>query len=72
MQLKSDMAKMTKEKQSVQEENERLRAELEKETSKGKRSRERLVLLHNDLSDLSLKNERLHNTLDDLSAKMIK
>ncbi|GAB2265555.1 hypothetical protein Dimus_000598 [Dionaea muscipula] len=71
MQLKSDMANITKEKQSVEEENERLRAELEKETSKGKRSRERPVLLHNDLSDLSLKNERLHNTLDDLSAKTI-
>ncbi|GAB2270202.1 hypothetical protein Dimus_005109 [Dionaea muscipula] len=72
LQLNSDMAKITKEKQSVEEENERLRAELEKEASKGKRSREHLVLLHNDLSHFSLKNERLHNTLDDLSAKVIK
>ncbi|GAB2265896.1 hypothetical protein Dimus_000927 [Dionaea muscipula] len=71
-QLKSDMVKVTKEKQSVEEENERLKTELEREKSKGKCSRERLVLLHNDLSDLSLKNERLHNTLNDTSGKVIK
>ncbi|GAB2266670.1 hypothetical protein Dimus_001664, partial [Dionaea muscipula] len=72
LQLKSDMVKVTKEKQSVEAENERLKAELEKERSKGKRSRECLVLLHNDLSDMSLKNERLHNTLDEISGKVIK
>ncbi|GAB2301579.1 hypothetical protein Dimus_035592 [Dionaea muscipula] len=44
LQLKSDMVKVTKEKQSVEEENERLKAELEKERSKGKRSRERLIV----------------------------
>ncbi|GAB2276362.1 hypothetical protein Dimus_011092, partial [Dionaea muscipula] len=72
LQLKSDMVRVTKEKQSVEGENERLKAELEKERSKGKRSRERLMLLYNDLSDLSLKNERLHNTLDEMSRKVIK
>ncbi|GAB2299934.1 hypothetical protein Dimus_033980 [Dionaea muscipula] len=72
LQLKLDVVKVSKEKQSVEEENERLKAKLEKERSKGKCSRERLALLHNDLSDLSLKNERLHNTLDDLSTKVIK
>ncbi|GAB2292398.1 hypothetical protein Dimus_026639 [Dionaea muscipula] len=63
MQLKADVARVMNEKQTVEEENRRLMAELEKEKAKGKRSRERLVLLHNDLSDMSLKNERLHNTL---------
>ncbi|GAB2299365.1 hypothetical protein Dimus_033440 [Dionaea muscipula] len=56
----------------VEEENRRLRAELEKEKAKGKRSRERLVLFHNDFSDMSLKNERLHNTLNETSGKLIK
>ncbi|GAB2288556.1 hypothetical protein Dimus_022886 [Dionaea muscipula] len=72
LQLKSDMVKVTKEKQSVEEENERLKAELEKEKSKGKRSSERLMLLHNGLGDLSLKNVRLHNTLNEMSGKVIK
>ncbi|GAB2278490.1 hypothetical protein Dimus_013171 [Dionaea muscipula] len=72
MQLKADVARVTNEKQTVEEENRRLRAELEKGKAKGKRNKERLVLLHNDLSDMSLKNERLHNTLDDTSGKLIK
>ncbi|GAB2270448.1 hypothetical protein Dimus_005345 [Dionaea muscipula] len=72
MQLKADVARVTTEKQTVEEENRMLRAELEKETAKGKRSRERLVTMHNDLSDISVKNERLHNALNETSGKLIK
>ncbi|GAB2281587.1 hypothetical protein Dimus_016166, partial [Dionaea muscipula] len=72
LQLKADVARISKEKQAVEEENRRLTTELEKEKAKGKRSRERLILLHNDLSDMSLKNETLHNTLDETSGKLIK
>ncbi|GAB2271239.1 hypothetical protein Dimus_006081 [Dionaea muscipula] len=72
MQLKADVAQITNEKQTVDEENKRLKAELEKEKAKGKRSMEHLVLLHNDLRYKNLKNERLHDALNETSEKLIK
>ncbi|GAB2296159.1 hypothetical protein Dimus_030292 [Dionaea muscipula] len=72
MQLKADVVRISNEKQTVEEENRRLREELQKEKDKGKHSRERLVLIHKDLGDMSLKNERLHNTLDETYGKLIK
>ncbi|GAB2275757.1 hypothetical protein Dimus_010507 [Dionaea muscipula] len=58
--------------ETVEEENKRLKAELEKEKSKGKISRERIVMLHNDLLDKSPKNDRLHDALNKTSEKLIK
>ncbi|GAB2298048.1 hypothetical protein Dimus_032125 [Dionaea muscipula] len=72
MQLKADVIQATNDKQTVEEENRRLKEELEKEKAKGKRSKERLVLLHNDLSDMALNNERLHGALNETSGKLIK
>ncbi|GAB2273548.1 hypothetical protein Dimus_008338 [Dionaea muscipula] len=72
MELKADVEKVTNEWQMVEEENKKLRAELEREKAKGKRLRERLVLLQNDLCDKTLKNERLHDALNETSQKLIK
>ncbi|GAB2276022.1 hypothetical protein Dimus_010764 [Dionaea muscipula] len=72
MQLKANVEQITNEKKTVEEENKRLKVELEKEKAKGKRSRERLVLLHNDLSDKNLKNERFNDALNETSGKLIK
>ncbi|GAB2295169.1 hypothetical protein Dimus_029343 [Dionaea muscipula] len=72
MSLKADVEWIAKEKQTVDEENKRLKAELETKKSKGKRSRERLVLLHDDLCDKLLKSERLHDALNETSGKLIK
>ncbi|GAB2285787.1 hypothetical protein Dimus_020226 [Dionaea muscipula] len=72
MSLKADVEQITKEKQIVEEENKRLKVELEKEKVKGKRSRERLALLHNDLCDKQLKNKRLHDALNETFGKLIK
>ncbi|GAB2296588.1 hypothetical protein Dimus_030699 [Dionaea muscipula] len=72
LQVKEDVILITKDKQIVEEENRRLKADLKKEKAKGKRSRERLVLLHNDLSDQSLKNERLHTALNEATQSLIK
>ncbi|GAB2273547.1 hypothetical protein Dimus_008337 [Dionaea muscipula] len=72
IQLKADVEKITNERQMVEEENKKLRAELEREKAKGKRSRERLVLLHDDIYDKTLKNETLHDALNETSQKLIK
>ncbi|GAB2276415.1 hypothetical protein Dimus_011143 [Dionaea muscipula] len=70
--VKEEVILITKDKQIVEEENKRLKADLEKEKAKGKRSRERLVLLLNDLSDESLQNERLHTALNETTQSLIK
>ncbi|GAB2281368.1 hypothetical protein Dimus_015964 [Dionaea muscipula] len=70
LRLRADVVQVTKENQTVEEENEKLKAELEKEKEKGKRSRECIVMLHNDLFDKSLKNERLHSELNDTCQKL--
>ncbi|GAB2290283.1 hypothetical protein Dimus_024562 [Dionaea muscipula] len=72
LQLKADVVQVTNERQTVEEENKKLKAELEREKVKEKRSRERLVLVHNDLCDKTLKNERLHDALNETTQKLIK
>ncbi|GAB2288069.1 hypothetical protein Dimus_022413 [Dionaea muscipula] len=72
LRLKEDVMQVTKDKQTVEEENEKLKAELEKEKGKRKRLRERIVMLHNDLLDKSLKNDMLHTELNETCQKLTK
>ncbi|GAB2296566.1 hypothetical protein Dimus_030677 [Dionaea muscipula] len=72
LRLRADVEQVTKENQKVEEENEKLKVELEREKEKGKRSRKRIVTLHNDLFDNLLKNERLNTELNETYQKLTK
>ncbi|GAB2297904.1 hypothetical protein Dimus_031988 [Dionaea muscipula] len=71
-QLKADVVQGTKESQMVEEVNKKLKADLEKEKEKEKRLRERIVMLHNDFYDKTLKNDRLNNELNETYQKLTK
>ncbi|GAB2266188.1 hypothetical protein Dimus_001212 [Dionaea muscipula] len=56
----------------VEEENAKLKADLEKEKEKVKGIRERNVILHNELYDKTLMNKRLHSELNETYQKITK
>ncbi|GAB2273236.1 hypothetical protein Dimus_008036 [Dionaea muscipula] len=72
LRVKEDVILITKDRRMMEDENKRPKADLEKEKAKGKRSRSVRCCLHNDLSDKSLKNERLHTTLNEATQSLIK